>query len=142
MKSLLKNFTAICLFASLTGCATMSATSCRSGEQFVVQEQLYFGTDKPSGRVSAEEWTQFLGEVAAPRFPDGFTTWGASGQWRGASGALIQEPSWVLSLVHLENAIIEKAVREILSTYKRVFNKKRCCASRRTHACRANAEAA
>ncbi|MBL8529464.1 MAG: DUF3574 domain-containing protein [Burkholderiales bacterium] len=36
---------------------------------------LYFGTDKPSGRVTPEDWAQFLSETVTPRFPAGLTAW-------------------------------------------------------------------
>ena len=99
----------------------MNAPSCPSGQQVAVQELLYFGTDKPSGRVTPEDWAQFLGETVTPRFPEGLTAWSASGQWRSASGAVVHEPSYVLSLVHPESASAEKAVQELVTSYKARF---------------------
>src|SRR4029450_4096020 len=92
---------------SLAGCAFLAPPRCPSGQAPAVQEVLYFGTDKPGGRVSAEDWAQFLSEAVTPRFPDGLTSWQASGQWRSASGVVIREPSYVLNLVHTPNDVSE-----------------------------------
>jgi len=99
----------------------MNTPSCPNGQQVAVHELLYFGTDKPSGNVTPQDWAQFLGETVTPRFPEGLTAWQASGQWRSASGAVVQEPSYVLSLVHSESATAEKAIQEIVASYKARF---------------------
>lgn len=56
-----------------------------------------------------------------PRFPEGLSTWQASGQWRSASGEVIREPSYVLSLVHPDDPVPNKAVQEIIASYKTRF---------------------
>jgi hypothetical protein len=86
-----------------------------------VQELLYFGTETPSGHVTPEAWAQFLSETVTPRFPEGLSTWQASGQWRSASGKIIREPSYVLSLVHPEDDRPNEAVQEIIASYKTRF---------------------
>lgn len=105
---------------SLAGCASLSPP-CQTGQSPAVQEWLYFGTGKPAGHVAPEEWAQFLADAVTPRFPDGLTVWQASGQWRGPSGAIVREPSYVLSLVHAPDAAAEDAVRELVDLYKRRF---------------------
>ncbi len=112
---------ALLLFVSLTGCGAMSTIPCKDDESPAVQELLYFGTETPSGHVTPEAWTQFLSEIVTPRFPDGLSVWQASGQWRSASGAVIREPSYVLSLVHPDDAAPRKAVQEIIASYKMRF---------------------
>jgi uncharacterized protein DUF3574 len=119
--SRLRTLISLLVIASHVGCGTTNVISCKSGEQLSVQELLYFGTEKPSGRVTPEDWVQFLRETVTPRFPDGLTAWQASGQWRSAAGAVIQEPSYVLSLVHPENAAAEKAIQELVASYKARF---------------------
>lgn len=99
----------------------MSPMSCSSDGRLAVQEVLYFGTETPSGSVTPDAWTTFLGEVVTPRFPEGLSTWQASGQWRSASGKTIREPSYVLSLVHPDDAAPSKAVQEIITSYKTRF---------------------
>ncbi len=99
----------------------MNMASCSSDGRPAVQELVYFGTDTPIGRVTQEDWAQFLSAVVTPRFPDGLSTWQASGQWRSASGTIIREPSYVLSLVHPDNVGANRAVEEIVSSYKTRF---------------------
>jgi hypothetical protein len=109
---------ALVLFVSLVGCGAMHASQCSGDGRPATQELLYFGTDTPSGHVTPEEWTQFLRETVTPRFPEGLSTWQASGQWQLASGEVIREPSYVLSLVHPDDPVPNKAVQEIIAFYK------------------------
>lgn len=117
----LRIIAALPVLAALTACSTMPSTRCAAGQDAAVQELLYFGTEKPGGHVGAEEWARFLAEVVTPRFPDGLTAWQASGQWRSESGALVHEPSYVVSLVHPRDAATERAVRDIVEAYKTTF---------------------
>lgn len=99
----------------------MNPMPCSGDGQLAVQELLYFGTETPSGSVTPEAWAQFLSETVTPRFPEGLSTWQASGQWRSASGKIMREPSYVLSLVHPEDARLNEAVQEIIAFYKTRF---------------------
>lgn len=120
-----RNPQGILLFlVSLAGCGTMNVGPCSGDGQRAVQELLYFGTEKPSGHVTPEDWAQFLGEIVTPRFPEGLSVWQASGQWRSASGEVIREPSYVLSLVHSDDAAPNKAVQDIVASYKTRFQQK------------------
>ena len=85
-------------------------------------ETIYFGTNKPGGTVSEEEWRRFLAEAVTPRFPDGLSVWQASGQWRGKSGVIEREHSQVLSLIHVDSPKDEKGLSEVISAYKSKFN--------------------
>jgi len=59
--------------------------------------ELYFGRSIPGGGiVSDEEWNSFLADTVSPRFPDGFTSLKAIGQYREKSGKIVTEPSEVL----------------------------------------------
>lgn len=100
----------------------MTGLPCGDGGQLVVQELLYFGTETPSDHVTPEHWAQFLNEIVTPWFPDGFSVWQASGQWRSASGEVIREPSYVLSLLHSEDVDQEQAIRELVTSYKTRFH--------------------
>jgi len=111
----------IALAFVLAGCASVGPQACSSGEQLSVQDSLYFGTAKPGGVVTAHEWAEFLRGTVTPRFPQGLTAWQASGQWRGADGAVLQEASHVLSIVHADDAASEKAVLELVAAYKSRF---------------------
>ncbi len=105
----------------LGGCASLPQPPCPPGEQSEVSDLLYFGTARPGGTVSAEEWSQFLQAVVTPRFPAGLTVWKANGQWRSAAGSTEREASYVLSLVHPESESSEAAIRSIVSEYKARF---------------------
>lgn len=113
---------AMVIAASMAGCATQ-APACRSGEQAMVSEQLYFGTDIPGGggRVTTEAWSGFLREAVTPRFPQGLSVWPAAGQWRGADGQVVREDSNVLVLVHAGDDTAERAVQAIVAEYKTRF---------------------
>jgi len=117
----LRNVLNVFLFALLAGCGTMNRISCGDDGKLAVQELLYFGTETPSGHVTPEAWMQFLSEIVTPHFPNGFSAWQASGQWRSASGEVIREPSYILSLVHPDGAEPGKAVQEIIASYKTRF---------------------
>jgi hypothetical protein len=109
------------LTALFAGCATVREPTCAVGEQRMVHDLLYFGTAKPNGVVSAEEWSAFLGSVVTPRFPQGLSVWQASGQWQSADGSLTRENSYVLNLDHPESAAADKAIGEIVAEYKTRF---------------------
>jgi hypothetical protein len=103
------------------GCATAGGASCRADEKPRVSDTLYFGAVRPDGMVAAADWSRFLEEWVTPRFPEGLTVWQASGQWRGADGKIVEEPSRVLNLVHSGDDADERKVNEISSEYKRQF---------------------
>lgn len=84
-------------------------------------EAMYFGAAKPGGRVTPEEWREFVHRVVTPRFPQGLTSWEASGQWQGATGVIEREASQVLHLVHPDSEKSELAVKEVISKYKAEF---------------------
>lgn len=75
----------------------------------------------PDGMVGQAQWSQFLQAVVTPRFPEGFTVWQASGQWRSSDGSIVREPSYVLQLIHAEDEARDKAISEIMSEYKTQF---------------------
>ena len=86
-----------------------------------VEESLFFGTGKKDGYVTQEEWTLFLDNTVTPLFPDGLTVTSASGQWKGANGFIIKEPSYVLTLVHFGEKTKVEAIKEIITAYKSKF---------------------
>ena len=112
---------ALAVLALLAACAAPGRPACGPGERPAVSELLYFGSAMPDGAVSAEAWSAFLAETVTPRFPDGLTTWPASGQWRGANGSTVREASWVLNLVHPGDPAVEAGVRAVVEAYKSRF---------------------
>ena len=119
---------ALCL--SLAACTsapqqqTSDSMKCRDGESWQVQEHLYFGTHTPQGFVSKTEWAAFVESAITPRFPHGLTVLAGSGQWQGASGDIVREPSYVLSLIYPYSREKDVAIAEIIREYKRAFQQK------------------
>ena len=85
--------------------------------------ELFFGSAQPDGSsVSEQEFRQFLDREVTPRFPDGLTLFVGLGQFRHASGVVVQERSMLLVLLYPadqpESAGYIEAIRE---AYKRRF---------------------
>lgn len=112
---------AVALAIVSAACAPLRPPLCTAGQQYAVQDTLYFGTAKPNGSVSAEEWKRFLEETVTPRFPQGLTTAQAAGQWRGADGAIVREATHVLQLIHPGEPAQDSAVADIAAAYKSKF---------------------
>jgi hypothetical protein len=68
--------------------------------QAFVRTELLFGTAKPDGAVTEEEFNRFLDEVVTPLFPDGLTVIKGAGQFKGSDGLTIREDSYLLILLH------------------------------------------
>jgi hypothetical protein len=85
------------------------------------QITLYFGRGRRVGEVSDSEWTRFVAEVLAPRFPKGFTVWDADGQWQDSTGAIVHERSKVVRLIAESPEPARRAVAEIVADYRRRF---------------------
>jgi hypothetical protein len=99
-----------------------AAPATPAAEQEWVSDRLFFGRDIPGGgSVSEQDWTAFLAEVVTPRFPDGLTVLRGEGQWRGANGAVVSEPSFVVEVDHPRSAAVDAALDEIAAEYKRRF---------------------
>lgn len=115
-------FIVCALATAVAGCSAVPESSCSSGQQRLVNELLYFGTTKPVGVVSQEEWSGFLASSVTPRFPQGLSAWQAAGQWQSADGSLTRENSFILNLVHPESGAAEIAVQSIVAEYKARFH--------------------
>jgi Protein of unknown function (DUF3574) len=116
------HFAIIAAFAvTVSACSLTYILRCKDGDQLAIHDSLYFGTAKPNGVVSSEDWARFLESTVTPRFPQGLTTSRASGQWRSADGEIVREDSHVLQLLHPDDAPTEKAIRELIDAYKTQF---------------------
>lgn len=107
----------------LSACAEMPAPPCPPGSTAAVLDQLYFGTSRAHGPdVTPQEWSAFVREEIAPRFPQGYSLLEAQGQWRNADGSVAQERSHVLQLVHGDTAADAQAASAIAERYKARFD--------------------
>ena len=102
-------------------CASPSTLPCSPGEQTVVLDTLYFGTAKPGGLVTAEEWTAVLEETVVQDFREGLTFWTVAGRWANAAGVVLGEASYLLQLAHDGSPGKDRALQRIVQRYKRKF---------------------
>jgi hypothetical protein len=72
----------------------------RAGALPFVRTELYFGTARPGGAVTEEEFRTFLADEITPRFPDGLTLFKSDGQFRSQDDAIVREQSFVLVLLY------------------------------------------
>lgn len=86
--------------------------------------ELMFGRDIGQHvAVSVSAWKRFLAREITPRFPDGLTVTSATGQWRDRStGAIVNEPSLLVSIVLPGNADDQDRLDAIVAAYKRRFH--------------------
>jgi hypothetical protein len=96
---------------------------CRSDEQRLVRDTLYFGASIPGGgEVDAAAWQRFEHEVLTPAFPQGFSVIDAHGNWRGADGATSGEASRIVVIVHADDAQSAASVRKLAQQYRDLFH--------------------
>jgi len=109
--------------AALLGAAACAPAIQSRGMQQVVTERLYFGRNVAQTLgVTDSAWAVFVTDVVSARLPSGFTFWAAQGEWRGADGRSVREPSYVVEVVHsARSAAVEDAIVAIIAEYKRRF---------------------
>ena len=94
---------------------------CMVGEPFL-RTELFFGLSKPDGKVTEEEFQQFLAHNITPRFPDGLTVVTGLGQFRNARGTIIQERSKLVILLYPPpQAKASGRIERIREEYKTLF---------------------
>lgn len=82
-----------------------------------VSDRLFCGRSIPDGgEVTDADVDRFLDEVVTPRFPEGFTSWTAVGNWRGE-----EEKTLVLEFLHPYGREFDEKVREVAAEYRRRF---------------------
>jgi hypothetical protein len=111
----------IWLLLLAAGCATSSPAPPCAAAQTAISELLYFGLGTESRDISGETWEAFVAEAVTPRFPQGFTVWAATGQWRDARGKVQREPSRVLNIVHAPDAAADQAIAAIIGDFRQRF---------------------
>ena len=72
----------------------------RRGALAFARTELFFGTAKPGGSVTEEEFSTFLDEFVSALLRVGLTVVKADGQFRGADGVTIKEQSFMLILLY------------------------------------------
>jgi hypothetical protein len=100
----------------LAGCAPALASG---GGDAVIVDRLYFGRNVAGEEVVSDSaWRVFLSDEVTPRFPGGFTSWSASGQWQGADGRIERERTFVLEVTHPAAPVSDSLLTAIMAAYK------------------------
>jgi len=96
----------------------------RKGVLPFARTELYFGTARPDGVVSEEQFREFVDRYITPRFPDGLTLLKADGQFRGEDNEVVKEQSFVLILLYPFETFDESSrrIEKIRSLYKDLFD--------------------
>jgi hypothetical protein len=107
------------------GAATTAAAegACSAPQQAMQQIELMFGRNI-GGRLGVSEtaWSRFLAREVTPRFPDGLTVVNAASQWRDKDrGALVREPSKLVTIVTAQDPWTPDKIAGIVAAYKQQF---------------------
>jgi hypothetical protein len=96
----------------------------RIGALPFVRTELFFGTAKPVGVVTEEEFRTFIDLFVTPSFPDGLTIQKGDGQFRGEDNIVIKEQSFVVILLYPYETFNEssEAIQYIRELYKTQFH--------------------
>ena len=106
---------------------------CRSDEQSLVRDTLYFGAAMPDGgRIDDEAWRTFESDAIGAAFPQGHTLLAGFGHWRDASGRDAAEPSRIVIIVHPDDADSAQRVRRIAQVYRERFRQESVLRERST----------
>jgi hypothetical protein len=119
---------------ALSGCMSMSPPQCDAGLKPAISDTFYLGTQTPTGIVSAADWGDFLKTSVTPRFPDGFTAWAGTGQWKAPDGIIVREASHVLSVIHAGDERGNTGALQVMADYKARFHQQAVLRVR-NHAC-------
>jgi len=94
-----------------------------AGSSAFARTELFFGTAKPDGVVTEEEFLAFLDTQITPRFPDGLTLLKGDGQFRGEDDVIIKEDSFLLILLYpVEDfTVSSRRIEAIRRLYKEAF---------------------
>lgn len=101
--------------------------SANGGQQRLVGEvfnrtELYFGSDKPGPDVTRSQFNEFVDDEVTPRFPDGLTQLTGYGRFRGSSGKIVQEKSFVLILLYpTDDKRANGEIQDLRKEYKSDF---------------------
>lgn len=90
----------------LAGCVSVDAKviadapACPPGLEPKTTADLFFGRNIGATLgVSDADWARFVDEEITPRFPAGLSVSDIAGQWRGADGVVVREPSKAVMVV-------------------------------------------
>ncbi len=109
-------------FLSLLLCLSIPFAAFAADPDPFVKTELYFGLSKPDGgKVTNEEWIDFLDTSVSPAFKDGLTALDAEGRFLDKDGKIRSERSKLLILVHPQTPEKTKAIDALVAQYKSRF---------------------
>jgi hypothetical protein len=90
--------------------------------EFFARTELLFGLSRSGGPdITEEEFDHFIDTEVTRRFPDGLTLLSGDGQFKDASGAIVEEGSKLLILLYPFSKHSSGLVEEIRTAYKELF---------------------
>jgi hypothetical protein len=111
--------------SAATGNSTSAAAaaSLTSPGDLWKRTELYFGTGMPDGSaVTPEEFERFSEKEITAAFPDGFTELTGKGQYKGASGEIVREQSFVVIVLYpFTDWKANGEIEAIRTDYQRLF---------------------
>jgi hypothetical protein len=95
-----------------------------ANEKPMLVTQLFFGLSiQGRGPVTPREWTAFVRQNVAPRFPDGFTVYEAEGQWLDpVSHSAVRENSKVMIIAAEDTTEVRTKIAEVSDLYREAFH--------------------
>lgn len=90
--------------------------------EIFARTELLFGLSRTGGPdITEQEFKQFIDTKVTPRFPDGLTLISGDGQFKDASGTIVEEGSKLLILLYPFSLRDSKLVDQIRQDYKELF---------------------
>lgn len=113
------------MFLCVMAILFLAAVAMGAGDpaQAWVKTELYFGLDIPGGgKVTQEQWADFLDSVITKSFPQGLTVFDAYGQMRHEKGETEKQSTRVVFLVHPADPAVNAKVQDVIKAYREKFN--------------------
>lgn len=106
----------------LAGCTPPAPQACTfPGTSPMLVAQLFFGR----ANVADPAWAAFAADTLTPRFPNGFTTLDAAGQWREAPDKPVErEPSQLVIAAAPDTETTRDNLSAVIAAYQTRFHQK------------------
>jgi hypothetical protein len=93
------------------------------GQSVMTVNRLYFGRAiTGGGAVTNQAWQAFLRDTVTPDFPDGFTVYEGTGQWRDpATKAIARERSTIVEIASPQSSDLATRIKRIVQEYERRY---------------------
>ena len=120
----IRRFAAALIFAVLFGADARAQTCPLGGQSPMLIVQMFFGQNIEGRRnIAPAAWRGFLGREVTQRFPDGFTVFDATGQWRDPKTRTIgREHTKVLEIATSDTPDMRSKIEDIAARYRTLFH--------------------